>query len=162
MFMDQVRQKSKQASDVRTVVGRLLPQTDLIAGIKAICLEHGVKNGAVISCIGSLNFARFAWATPNPFAKLGFKYGEPAVIAGPLEFIAAQGMIGTLNDNREELFVHMHIVVTDDQGATWSGHVQEEGNRVCCTMEIVIQAFDGVEITRTVDEESGVAIFDID
>ncbi|MDR1376243.1 MAG: DNA-binding protein [Synergistaceae bacterium] len=159
--MHQVRQKSKQVSNVRTIVGRLLPKTDLIAGIEAICLEHGVKNGTIVSCIGSLNFARFVWATPDPFAKLGFKYGEPTVLAGPLEFIAAQGTIGTLKDNKEKIFVHMHIVVTDDQGVTWSGHVKEEGNQVCCTMEIVIQAFDGVEITRAVDEESDVAIFDI-
>ena len=159
--MSQARQKSKQVDGVRTIVGRLFPKTELIAGIKAICLAHNVKNGAVVSCIGSLNFARFVWATPDPFAKLGFKYGEPKVLAGPLEFIAAQGTIGTLKDRKEELFVHLHIVVTDDQGVTWSGHVQEEGNPVCCTMEIVILAFDGVEITRSVDEECEVAIFDI-
>ncbi|MDR1978877.1 MAG: DNA-binding protein [Synergistaceae bacterium] len=160
--MSQVRQKSKQVGNVRTIVGRLFPKTDLIAGIKAICAEHGVRNGVIVSCIGSLDVVRFVWATPDPFAKLGFKYGEPAVIAGPLEFIAAQGTIGTLQEKRDELFVHMHIVVTDDQGVTRSGHIQEEGNRVCCTMEIVIHAFDGVDITRAVDEESGVAIFSID
>ncbi|MDR2180047.1 MAG: DNA-binding protein [Synergistaceae bacterium] len=159
--MNQVRQKSKEVGGVRTIVGRLFPKTELIAGIKAICREHNVKNGVIVSCIGSLNFARFVWATPNPFAKLGFKYGEPAVIAGPLEFIAAQGTIGTLKDNREELCVHMHIAVTDDKGVTLSGHIQEEGNPVCCTMEIVIQSFDGVEITRAVDEECEVAIFDV-
>ena len=159
--MIQTRQKSKQVESVRTIVGRLFPQTDLVAGIKAICVEHNVRNGAIVSCIGSLNFARFVWATPNPFAKMGFQYGEPTVIAGPLEFIAAQGTIGTLKDDKNELFVHMHIVVTDDRGVTWSGHIQEEGNRVCCTIEVVIQAFDGVEITRALDEETNVAIFSV-
>jgi predicted DNA-binding protein with PD1-like motif len=147
---------------VRTIVGRLFPKTDLIAGIKAVCREHGVRNGAVVSCIGSLNFARFLWALPDPFAKLGFRYGDPVIVAGPLEFIAAQGTIGTLKENRDELFVHMHIAVTDDRGVTRSGHVLEEGNPVCCTIEVVIQAFNGVEFTRAFDEESGVALFDID
>jgi predicted DNA-binding protein with PD1-like motif len=156
------RQKSKQAGSTRTIVGRLFPKTDLIAGIKDICREHGIRNGAIVSCIGSLNFARFVWALPDPFAKLGFRYGEPEVLAGPVEFIAAQGTIGTLKDNRDELAVHMHIVVTDSRGTTRCGHIQAEGNPVCCTMEIVIQAFDGVEITRAADEESGMAIFGID
>jgi predicted DNA-binding protein with PD1-like motif len=46
------------------------------------------------------------------------------------------------------------------RGTTRCGHIQEEGNPVCCTMEIAIQAFNGVEITRVADEESGMTIFD--
>ena len=151
-------QVSKQAAGVRAVVGRIFPKTDLIAGIKAICREHGVKNGTIVSCIGSLNYARFVWATPDPLLKAGFKYGEPAVVAGPIEFIAAQGTIGTLKD---EISVHMHIVVTDDNGKTWAGHIQDEGNPVCLTIEIVILAFDGLEIVRELDTESGMTLFGV-
>ena len=153
-----VNQVSKQAAGVRAVVGRILPKTDLIAGVKAICAEHGVRNGAVVSCIGSLNFASFVWAVPDPLIKTGFKYCNPTTIAGPIEFIAAQGTIGTLKD---ELSVHMHIVVTDDNGRTWSGHIQDKGNPVCLTIEIVILAFDGVEMVRELDVESGMTLFGV-
>ena len=156
----EVKQTSKQAAGTRAIVGRIHPKTDLIAGIKAICKEHDVKNGAVVSCIGSLNYARFVWATPDPLRKAGFKYAEPMVVAGPIEFIAAQGTIGTLEDTGE-LSVHMHIVVTNDEGATWSGHIQEEGNPVALTIEIVILAFDGVDVVRKLDAESGMTLFGV-
>ena len=157
----EVKQVSRQAGGTRVVMGRIFPRTDLIAGVKSICEEHGVKNGAIVSCIGSLNFARFVWATPDPLRKAGFKYGEPTVLAGPLEFVAAQGTIGTLSGKKDELSVHMHAVVTDDRGVTWSGHVLDEGNPVCLTIEIVILAFDGMEIVREPDAESGMTLFEI-
>jgi len=156
----EVKQVSKQAAGIRAVVGRLFPKTDLIAGIKTICREHGIKNGTIVSCIGSLNYARFVWATPDPFLKSGLKYGEPMVVAGPIEFVAAQGTIGTLKD-KDDLSVHLHAVLTDDKGATWSGHVQDEGNPVCITIEIVILAFDGVELVRELDAESGMTLFGV-
>jgi len=157
----EVKQHSKQASGVRAVAGRIFPRTDLIAGIKAICREHNIKNGTVVSCIGSLNYARFVWASPNPLLKAGFNYGEPAIVAGPIEFIAAQGTIGTLADKKDELSIHLHIVVTDDNGVTWSGHICEEGNPVCMTIEIVILALDGLEIVRELDTESGLTLFEV-
>ena len=156
-----VKQLSRQAGGTRAIVGRIFPRTDLIAGIKSICEEHGVKNGAIVSCIGSLNFARLVWATPAPFLKAGFKYGEPTVLAGPLEVVAAQGTIGTLLDKKDELSVHMHLAVTDDRGVTWSGHILDEGNPVALTVEIVILAFDGIEIVRALDPESGMTLFGI-
>ena len=154
----EVRQYSKQAAGVRAIMGRILPKTDLVAGIKSICREHNVKNGTIVSCIGSLNYARFVWALPDPLLKTGLKYGEPVVVAGPVEFIAAQGTIGTLKD---DLSIHMHIVITDDKGATWSGHICDEGNPVCVTIEIVILAFDGLEIVRELDTESGMTLFGV-
>jgi predicted DNA-binding protein with PD1-like motif len=156
----EVKQISKQAAGVRAVAGRLLPRTDLVAGVKAICREHGVKNGFIVSCIGSLNYARFVWATPDPLLPAGFRYADPTVVAGPVEFVAAQGTIGVLKDTGE-LSVHMHIVVTDDNGVTWSGHLQDEGNPVCLTMEIAILAFDGIEIVRELDSESGMTLFGV-
>ena len=155
------RQESVQVSSTRTVVGRLFPGTDLVEGIKAICDKHGIRNGTIVSCIGSLNFARFVWAIPNPFHKMGFKYGEPKVIAGPLELIAGQGTIGTKAAAPDELFIHLHAVLTEDSGATWSGHIMESGNPVCVTAEIVILAFDGVKLVRGLDEETDVEIFRI-
>jgi len=156
-----VKQVSRQAGGARAIVGRIFPKTDLIAGVKAICKEHDVRNGAIVSCIGSLNYVRFVWATPDPLLKAGFKYGAPAVIAGPIEFIAAQGTIGTLKDGKDELSVHMHLVVTDDKGVTWSGHICDEGNPVCMTIEIIILAFDGLELVRELDAESGMTLFGV-
>jgi predicted DNA-binding protein with PD1-like motif len=91
---------------------------------------------------------------------MGFKYGEPAVMGGPREFIAAQGTIGTLKDTGE-LSVHMHVILTDPRGVTYSGHIQDEGNPICATAEIVIQAFDGLEIVRAVDAETKLTLFTV-
>ena len=159
MSEKQARQESVQATGVRTVVGRLFPGTDLIDGIKEICRTHGIRNGAIVSCIGSLNFARFVWATPEPFHKTGFRYGDPKIIAGPLELISGQGTIGTKANSPEEIFIHLHAVMTEDSGTTWSGHIMEKGNPICVTAEIVIQAFDGVNFVRGLDEETNVEIF---
>ena len=161
----EVYQVSKQTAGVWAVVGRILPRTDLIAGVKSICMEHNIRNGTIVSCIGSLNYARFVWAIPDPLLKTGFRYGDPKVLAGPVELIASQGTIGTLAGKERgmegELSVHMHIVVTDDNGVTWSGHIQDEGNPVCMTAEVTILAFDGVEIVRELDAESGLTLFGV-
>lgn len=155
-----IRLESAQATNCRTVFGRLFPDTELLDGIGEICRMHGIRNGVVVSCIGSLNFARLVWATPDPFHKMGFRYGEPKVIAGPLELISGQGTIGT-KAGTGEIFVHLHAVMTEDSGVTWSGHVMEKGNPICVTAEIAIQAFDGMEIVRDTDEETNVEIFRI-
>ena len=156
------RQESAEIKAVRTIVGRLFPGTELIEGIRSICRQHGIRNGTIVSCVGSLKYASFIWAVPDPLRKMGFRYGEPKVVAGPLEFICAQGTIGPKKGDPDELFVHLHAVFTEDSGNTWSGHVVDAGNPVCATAEVVLLAFDDIRFVRKIDEETDIEIFRLD
>ncbi|MDR1741978.1 MAG: DUF296 domain-containing protein [Synergistaceae bacterium] len=153
----EVRFVSKEAKSMRVIVARLLPGTDLVAGIKAVCAEHKVTSGTIASCLGSLKFGRFSWVLPDPFAKMGFSYCPPVVIPGPVEFVAGQGTVGVTGDGK--MTVHLHAVMTDSKGVTWSGHMHDEGNLVYATIELVIHAYEGVTLVRPVDAETGLTLF---
>ena len=50
---------SAQGRMDRVIVARLLPGTDLLEGLQAVCEKHGLRNGVVISAIGSLDGVRY-------------------------------------------------------------------------------------------------------
>ena len=44
---------------IRTVAFRMQPGEDLLLGIQKVCEEKNIKNGCILTGIGSLNGARF-------------------------------------------------------------------------------------------------------
>ncbi len=74
----------------KVVLARLRPGEDLIEGLTEACLAQEVKSGAITSCIGSLQRASFLTVVPMA-NKMGGGYGEPIVLEGPLELVAAKG-----------------------------------------------------------------------
>lgn len=162
--MGEIRYKVAEAQIGRALVGRLLPGTDLIEGIKKICDEYGIKNGVVTTSIGSLHQAVFKYLVPNPKLKMRAGYGEPYVLDGPIEFCSGMGLI--CQDEKGELAVHFHGVfnTTIKQGYEkvvpdyiYGGHLEEGKNPVAATLDLMIVELKGVEIVRKYDEETELA-----
>jgi predicted DNA-binding protein with PD1-like motif len=142
----------------RLIVGRILPGTDLFAGIKKICLENNLRYGSIVSMIGSLSKGKFVYAIDDEKAKLKFKYSDPVYLQGPLELLSAQGFIG-LGDNGE-INIHLHGLMSDKYMRLFGGHFVEGGNPILATMEIMIQELDGVKLLRGLDQETGFTLFE--
>lgn len=157
--MDEVRVSSKESRPGRLIVGRILPQTDLMAGLLKICSEHGVRAGCIVTILGGLSGARVLHPVHDPRSKIGINYGEPVEIEGPLEFASGCGFIGVSDDG--EVFIHLHGVLADLEQRLYTGHFVEGGSPVLSTLEVVIQETPDVEVIRSLHEETGFSHFKI-
>ncbi len=128
-----------------TVLGRVLPGSDVIKGIEKICAECGILNGWV-DRIGSLRETKYFILTKQPETKAGAGYGDANAVAGPVELIAAQGLL--VNGS-----VHLHGIMCDDEGRTFGGHILPEGSPVLVTCEVSIADSPGLKCARGDDGE---------
>jgi hypothetical protein len=157
--MEGIRYASLEVKSRRFFV-RLMPGTDLIPGIKALCAKHNIKAGAISTMLGSLRQVRFVWPIPDSVNKCGLKYGAPKTLEGPIELVSGTGVIGTMKDSGE-LAVHLHASFSDSTSKMWGGHIVDEGNPVAVTIEVVIDAYDDLSLARNVDDETGMPLFNI-
>ena len=101
--------------------------------------EHNIKNGAVVSMIGTLDKARYHMIqTTQDDPTNGFY-----TVEGPIEVAAGQGLI---IDGQP----HIHICMATPE-ASYLGHL-EEGCRVLYLAEIAIEKYSDEELTRKKDE----------
>ncbi len=155
--MSDVRIQAVVSQTGRKIIGRLLPGTDLIKGIEAMCRCHDVKYANVVSVIGSLMEARIVYVVADEAGKKGIRYDDPVWLEGPLEILASQGIVGRTVD--DEPSIHLHCLMSDPAMTVYGGHVVEEGNPVLVTAEILIQEVSDVQIIRRQDEETGFPLF---
>jgi len=155
--METIRIQAVASEKGKRIVGRLLPGTDLISGIEAMCQQHRVTSATILSVIGSLIEARMVYAVPDASGKIGIRYHDPVTIAGPLELLACQGVVGQTEEGVPS--VHLHGLVSDPAMKVVGGHFLAGGNLVLATAEILIQESSDVRMIREQDEETGFALF---
>ena len=133
----------------RVVAFRLKPGMDVLKGIEEICKAENIKNGVILSGIGSLDGAAFCNPVPLKDKKAGYGYGEPTILYGPIELTAAAGMI--CHDDDGNLLLHVHMSMSDQHGTGHGGHLIE-GTKVLLTTDMVIAELDGLVMGRRFDE----------
>lgn len=141
----------------RTIVGRLLPGTDMLEGIQAACRQHNVKHGFINCAIGAFKQATFTYPIPKDGEKIGIAYSDPVILDGPIEFLGGQGVI--CQSEQEEYLIHMHGSASDKDMQVWGGHFLVGGNIILATLDFVIQEVLGVEMLRKFDEETAFVQF---
>jgi len=121
---------------------RLLEDEDLAAGIKKRVDDCGVRAG-VLFVIGSLKNAVLGY----------YKEGEYKHIRldSPLEMVSCMGNVSL--DEKGEVMVHAHIVVSDEKGDCFGGHLMA-GSNVGATAELVIIEGLGLRLQRMLDERT--------
>lgn len=140
-----------------TIVGRLLPGTDLVAGLRAACDKHGAKYAVITSLIGSLRETDFVVIEPEPASWSGIRYGASRHVAGGVEIIGASGMLGQWEDGRPS--AHIHFTVIDTRGVISAGHVSDSGNPCLITVEFALKVVEHGSITRRRDPKLGFPVF---
>lgn len=111
----------------------------LLEGIQQAIGETGIRDAAVVSCIGTLSSLTWHRVTTLD-AKPREEY---PTVRGPLELCAVQGLV-------VEGVPHFHIVCSDQNG-TYAGHL-EPGCEVLYLAEIVLLELTGKPLRRVTDE----------
>jgi predicted DNA-binding protein with PD1-like motif len=112
----------------RTISIRLAPNEDITEAIEAVCRQHHVTHAMVRAAVGSLAGAVLEVAA-----------GQPPIAADgiALEMLSLVGEIRPTNDGVVQ--AQLSGLVGDTDGRVWGGRFVPGANRVCVTMEIVLQ-----------------------
>jgi len=123
-------------------VFRLLENDDLVESIKKKAQESNIRAGAFI-LIGSIKHAVLGY----------YKDGEykNTKLEGPLEVASCTGNVAV--DEKGETVVHAHVIVTNEKGEAFGGHLMKD-SPVGATAELIIIEATGISMVRAFDEKT--------
>jgi len=126
----------------RICFSRILEGEDLAEAIKRRVEESGIKTGIFV-LIGSLKEVVLGY----------YEEGEYKTIRldGPLEIASCMGNIAV--DEKGEVIIHTHIVVSNEKCEAFGGHLMKDSH-VWATAELVIIEVVGVNLQRSFDEKT--------
>ena len=139
----------------KIVVARLLPETDLLTGIEAVCEKNGIQY-AIVNCFGSFESAGYMYLVPKVEAKVGAGYGDVLKQEGPVEFLSG---VGVVCQNNGACDIHFHGTMCDKDGTVFGGHLVKGHNPTLTTVDLVVIEVSGVEMLRQYDEETDLTQF---
>lgn len=118
---------------------RLLPEMDLREELEKIVVEHRWPSCWIITGMGSLSQVslRFAGSSEN------------RLLSGTWEICSLSGTLCIDG-------VHLHMVVSNENGQTIGGHVGH-GNIIRTTAEVVLGFSASYKFSRSLDEKTGFA-----
>ena len=135
---------------------RLKTHTDVTNGLKSLCEENGIKQGAVLFGIGSLRKLTYQVLAPKPEVKMGAGYTDPQELPGPIEIVDMHGIIFQSEDG--QTLLHLHGTFSDKDGAVFGGHMTAGGNPVLATLDAVIAEIPDVKMVRQLDDDIGMGV----
>ncbi|HBM16311.1 MAG TPA: hypothetical protein DD381_08240 [Lentisphaeria bacterium] len=122
---------------MKTLAFRLMPGDDLKNSIIDIVRKESITAGFILSCAGSLSFARIRTANESVIKEYDRKF----------EIISLSGTLGTEG-------MHLHIALADENADMKGGHLLE-GCRIYTTAELIIGLVDGKVFHRKYDAQTG-------
>jgi hypothetical protein len=146
-----VRFDSVRARTGITLVGRLLPGTDLVHGLEAVCEHHEVKYAALNFAYGSLASAGFkTLQMPDDGSNRPTLALER--VDSRVEFMGGQGLV--CSDGKGGRATHLHGSISDETGRVLGGHFEPGLNPVYNNMDFTLQELLDVDLIREWDEET--------
>ncbi len=127
----------------RRFMGKLPHGEDFIGSIEEFCAENSIK-AASFSAIGAVSSVTYGAYDQTQQVYISFQKH------GPFEIVSCSGNV-SLKDGKP--FVHAHVVLGDEQGNTFGGHLFSE--TVVYAGEIVIRELEGKPLERAYDETTG-------
>ena len=115
--------QSWNAGDMRVVYRRFEAGEALVGGLEAFAREQGIREAAIVSCIGSLRELRLR--NLCGFDADNAPEFERAVIAENLELVSAEGYVQPAPDGGEGVRVHIHLAAARPSGEMVGGHCEE-------------------------------------
>lgn len=136
-----------EAQQGRIWIGRLETGDDLVEGIEQFAAGQSIR-AAWVSAIGAVRGAAFAY-----YDQRDRRYVE----LGSTEHHEITGFIGNISIRDDRPFLHAHATFADESGAAVGGHLLS-GCEVFVA-EIAIREMTGVELVRSPDEVTGLALW---
>ena len=125
---------------------RILEGEDLAKVLVEKTEEFNVKSGVFI-LIGSLKQATLGYYKDGKY--------DSVQMAGPLEIASCMGNIAV--DEKGNTIVHSHIVLTDEKGRAFGGHLMN-GSIVGATAELVVLEAVGIGLKRILDKNTNLKL----
>jgi hypothetical protein len=136
-----------EAKPGRTLVGRLATDTDLVEEIERICSEHGIS-AAWVSVVGAVRRAAYAYYDQAERRYRDLSSDRHHELAG---------FVGNISLRDGKPFLHAHATFSSGDGETVGGHLLH-GCPVWVA-EVTLREMTGVELERTPDELTGLALW---
>lgn len=153
--MSEIRFESAAGKTGKFIPARILPGTDLLEGIEAICAKHGIKY-AYVTCFGSFSAAGYMYLVPKADAKVKAGYGSVLQKGGPIEFLSGTGVVCQKDGSTD---IHFHGTMCDENGNVFGGHMVKGYNPTLTTVDVVIIECEGAEMFRGYDAETDLTQF---
>ncbi len=131
----------------RTIIGKIPCGEDLYNALSKIAQEENITVGRITG-LGATTFGRVAYYNQSTRIYETLEFSEP------MEILSCFGNI-TLRDSKP--FVHVHLVMSDKDGKTFSGHLLPGTILFAC--EIFIDEFEGALLERGFDEQTGLFLW---
>ncbi len=168
--MNSERIEVKNGETSRIAFVRILPHSNLVKAILQAFRQTDFSTAFVPNGIGSLESTHYTFITKNG------TYHEPILLKENCELINLSGFIAknpsaknlpaqdknpAQNEDRSTIEYHFHALLADSTGRTFGGHLLEEGNLVCATVELTLVEIKGIRIKKEFDKETGFTLFKI-
>lgn len=150
MYKERLNMKSVESKIKRVVFARFFENEDLLATITSAAKQNSINSGFFF-LIGTLKIAVLGY----------YKEGKYISIEknGPLEIVSCMGNISVKDE--AELVVHGHIVVSDNGGSAFGGHVLS-GCLVDATAELVLVEVESGALRRKFDPLSNLYLWSLE
>jgi len=132
----------------RVFVGRFQFKSDLLESLTSFCQSEGVRFG-VFSVIGAVSAARLGY-----YKQEEKEYMECVNLGKGYEITSCIGNI-SLKDN--EIFVHAHATLSDEQGHCYGGHLMP--GTIIFAAEYWIRELTGEAFHREDDPQTGLMLW---
>ncbi|MGD9395195.1 MAG: DNA-binding protein [Candidatus Thorarchaeota archaeon] len=132
------------------IFARMYPGEDVLESIETVAKKQGVRSGQ-LSLIGAVSKAKLGY-----FHREAVEYRE-FTVDEDVEVVSCMGNIAT---HEGKLVVHAHMIVADEAGKCWGGHLLP-GCEVSVTIELVIIETE-LELIRKRDDKTGLNLLHID
>ncbi|HSW81352.1 MAG TPA: PPC domain-containing DNA-binding protein [Candidatus Saccharimonas sp.] len=126
---------------MQMIAVRLHEGDDLKQAIENFVKTNALSSATIISAVGSLTQVRMRMAGAQPDAQ------DIRTLSGPFEIVS---LIGNLGQGRS----HLHIAVSDKDGAVHGGHLKE-ASIVHTTVELVLATESQLTFTEKTDPQTG-------
>lgn len=134
----------------RTIMGKLAHGADLLAELTDICSREGIGLGRV-EALGAVQKARVGFYNQS---RREYEFHD---LDQPLEITK---LAGNVSVKLGRPIVHAHVTLADSHGRAFGGHLAEGTIVFAC--EFIIEAFEGPELARGEDDQTGLPLWTID
>jgi len=133
----------------RILVGKLKHGGDLLEELTSVC-EHNDINLGRVEAIGAVKKARLGFYNQQQRKYDFFEIEENMEITA---------LLGNISMRDGKPMVHAHITLSDAQGRAYGGHLAP--GTVVFACEFIIDLFQGPQLLRTHDEETGLPLWEM-
>ncbi len=110
-----------EAKDSRIIYRRFQASESLVGDLESFALSEGIREAAIVSCIGSLRQLRLRNLCGHDAG--GAAEFERTVLDENLELVSAEGYIQPLQEGG--IRVHIHVAAARPSGEMVGGHCEE-------------------------------------